>query len=42
MVTLQTTGIGTKYAKYINLFSGILIFVLGLLLIFRPEWLMFT
>lgn len=42
MFTLKATGIGGKYAKHINLFSGVLIFILGLLLIFRPEWLMFT
>lgn len=42
MFTLQSASIGTKYAKYINFFSGVLIFVLGLLLIFKPEWLMFT
>jgi hypothetical protein len=42
MITMQATGIGTKYAKYVNLFSGILIFILGLLLIFKPEFLMFS
>lgn len=42
MFTLQASGIGHKYAKYVNLFSGILIFILGLLLIFKPEWLMFS
>lgn len=42
MFTLKSTGIGHKYAKYVNLFSGILIFILGLLLIFKPQWLMFS
>jgi len=42
MITLRVTGINTKYAKQINLFSGVLILILGLLLIFKPEWLMFA
>ncbi len=42
MVTLQSTGISTKYAKQITFFSGILIFILGILLIVKPEWLMFN
>ncbi|MFA4831406.1 MAG: hypothetical protein WC862_01565 [Patescibacteria group bacterium] len=41
MVTLKATGFGGKYAKYVNAFSGLLILILGLLLIFKPEWLMF-
>jgi len=42
MFTLQITMVNNKYAKYLNLFSGVLILILGLLLIFKPEWLMFT
>lgn len=42
MFTLKTHVVGTKYAKYTNLISGLLILILGLLLIFRPEWLMFA
>ncbi|HBU06636.1 MAG TPA: hypothetical protein DEB09_00970 [Candidatus Magasanikbacteria bacterium] len=42
MMTLKSKVIGTKYAKYANLVGGALIFILGLLLIFKPEWLMFT
>jgi hypothetical protein len=42
MVTLQSKTLGGKYAKYTNLVAGVLIFTLGLLLIFKPEWLMFT
>lgn len=42
MVTLKSKVIGTKYAKYANLVGGILIFILGILLVFKPEWLMFT
>jgi len=41
MITLQTTGITTKYARFSHLVGGILMIIIGLLLIFRPEWLMF-
>ncbi|MBU0597238.1 hypothetical protein KJ641_03570, partial [Patescibacteria group bacterium] len=41
MITLKATGVGGKYAKYINIFSAFLIFILGLLLLFKPQWLMF-
>lgn len=41
MFTLKTHVVGTKYAKYTNLISGLLILILGLLLIFKPEFLMF-
>lgn len=39
--TFEVTGITTKYTKASNLIGGILIFILGLLLIFRPQALMF-
>jgi cytochrome c biogenesis protein CcdA len=42
MLTLKSKVFGTKYAKYSNLIGGLLILILGLLLIFRPEWLMFS
>jgi len=41
MITLQMTGITTKYAKYSHLIGGVLMVVIGVLLIFKPEWLMF-
>ena len=41
MITLKMTGITTKYAKYSHLVGGILMFIIGILLIFKPEWLMF-
>jgi thiol-disulfide isomerase/thioredoxin len=40
MITLQTTTISTKYAKYSNLIGGVVILLLGLVLLFRPEWLL--
>ena len=36
MATLKSKVVGGKYAKYANLVGGLLIFVLGLLLIFKP------
>jgi len=41
MFTLEMTGITTKYAKYSRFFGGIIMLLIGLLLIFKPEWLMF-
>ena len=40
--TLQTKGISTKYNKFVNLIGGILMILMGLLLIFKPEWIMFN
>lgn len=42
MVTLKQKVFGTKYAKYTNLVAGALILILGVLLIFKPEWVMFS
>ena len=41
MFTMKITGISSKYNKYSHLFGGIIMLIVGLLLIFRPEWLMF-
>ncbi len=41
MITLKSKTIGSKYAKYANLVGGLLIFILGILLIFKPQWLIF-
>ena len=38
--TLKTKGISTKYNKYVNLIGGILMILMGILLIFKPEWIM--
>ena len=42
MITLEVTGISTKYNKYSHLIGGILMLIMGILLIFKPEWLMFN
>jgi len=41
MITLQVTGITSKYSRFSYLVGGILMLVLGALLILRPELLMF-
>ncbi len=42
MTTFEVAGISTKYGKMSHLIGGILMLIIGLLLIFRPEWLMFN
>lgn len=42
MRTMQLTGFSTKYGKLSKLIGGILLLLIGLLLIFKPEWLMFN
>ena len=42
MVTLKAVGIESKYARYSRLIGGILMLVIALLLLFKPEWLTFT
>lgn len=42
MFTLNVTGISTKYSKYSHLIGGIVMLIIGLLLIVKPEILMFN
>lgn len=42
MVTLQITGVTSKYARYSHFVGGLLMLILGFLLLFKPEWLMFS
>lgn len=42
MATLKVTGVTTKYSNYSHLIGGIIMFVIGVLLIFAPEILMFS
>ena len=42
MTTMQLTGFSTKYGKLSKLIGGIILLLIGLLLIFKPEWLMFN
>lgn len=41
MFTMKITGISTKYNKYSHFIGGIIMLLIGILLIFKPEWLMF-
>lgn len=42
MITLQATGLTHKYVRAANLIGGILILILGILLILKPQLLMFS
>lgn len=42
MITLKATGIQNKYSRYSHLIGGILMVIIGLLMFFKPEWLMFA
>lgn len=42
MISLSVTGISTKYNRLSHLVGGILMILMGLLLFFKPEWLMFN
>ena len=41
MITLNTKGISSKYGKYSHLVGGIIMVIIAVLMIFKPEWLMF-
>ena len=42
MLTLNIKAISTKYTKYSHLIGGILMLLIGLLMLFKPSWLMFN
>ena len=42
MVTLEATGITNKYNKLCTLISAIIMIIMGLLLLVKPDWLMFN
>lgn len=42
MFSMKVTAISTKYNKYSHLLGGIIMLLIGILLIFKPEWLMFN
>jgi len=41
MLTLQLMGATTRYKRFSNLIGGVLMLLIGVLLIFKPGWLMF-
>lgn len=42
MLTLNIKAISTKYTKYSHLIGGILMLAIGILMLVKPEWLMFN
>ncbi len=42
VITMTSNGISSKFNKYSHLVGGIIMLIIGLLLIFKPGWLMFT
>lgn len=42
MITMQLTGFSTKYSRYSSLLGAILMIIIGLLLLFRYDLLMFS
>ena len=42
MITFKVTGISNKYSKYSHLIGGIIMILIGLLMAFKTEWLMFN
>ncbi len=42
MKTLQIKGISNKYTKYSHLIGGVIMIIIGLLMLFKPELLMFN
>ncbi len=41
MFTLKLKAVGARYVRWTRLFGGIIMVLIGLLLLFRPAWLMF-
>lgn len=42
MLTLQATGISTKYSKLSRIIGAVVLFIIGILMLFKPELLMFA
>jgi len=42
MITLKSKAISTKYNKYSHLIGGIIMLLIGILIILKPEWLAFS
>lgn len=41
MITLEVSGLSTKYSRASHIIGGVLMLIIGILLIFKPELLMF-
>ncbi len=42
MKTLEIKAISNKFGKYSHLIGGLIMLIIGLLILFRPDWLMFN
>lgn len=42
MISFKVTGISTKYTKYSHLIGGIIMLIIGIFMILKPNWLMFN
>lgn len=42
MITSKVTAFSTKYTKYSHLVGGLIMLLIGILLLLKPEWLMFN
>ncbi len=42
MKTLEIKAISNKFGKYSHLVGGIIMIIIGLLMVYKPEWLMFN
>lgn len=42
MTTMKLTGISNKYGKYSHLVGGLIMVLVGILLLFKPEWIMLS
>ena len=42
MKTLEVKAISNKFGKYSHLIGGIIMLIIGLLMVYKPEWLMFN
>ena len=42
MKTMEIKAISNKYAKYSSLIGGILMIIIGVLMLYKPEWLMLS
>ena len=39
MLTLEIAGLGQHYSRWSKLIGGVIMLILGMLMLFRPEWL---
>ena len=42
MKTMEIKVVSTKFGRYSHLIGGIIMLIIGLLMILKPEWLMFN